>query len=302
MKKLVCLVNYRSRLGKHLLKDLEKIGQSHGIQLSVHVIEADQTRDQQILALAKNLGSDERLVVVGGDGTLNEALNVIKGAGLSTPIGHLPAGSGNDFARSLAISRDPAVELEKIAQLNQAKALDVIELRQGDQTYYALNSVGFGLDGLTNEVILSWPKSLKSSLGGFSYLPAAGIAYSQLEAFPIQLELDGVKRDFQEVKLLLIGNNPYFGGGVEILPEAKATDGILDVLIADEVVLKDLLRLVPRLFINRSHLKDRSLKAVSARSGSLQMGQGIGGQMDGEVIHSQDARLYFTTKKHHFWI
>lgn len=164
----------------------------------------------------------ERIVVVGGDGTIHEAANGILRLDPSArpPLGIIPAGTGNDFAKLLRTAGcRPAEAIRRIAR----GRIDRFDVGYAWDEYF-LNSVGIGFDAeVARRVNASgWGR------GFLAYLAAVGHVIRHFEPFPAELDGDD-HRSVDRWLLLEVGNGPVVGGGFRITPDAVPDDGLLDV-------------------------------------------------------------------------
>lgn len=260
-----------------------------------------------ILRLARKMSQEEEklLVVVGGDGTLNHFVHLLDDQDFDFPISYLPAGSGNDFSRSMGLPLDIDEGLRHIFSLREPRPLDYIVAYDhvSDEKHVAVNSIGFGLDGNTNYLMTKPMKKMKKNLGKNAYLLSAVAAYMRQKPFSLRLNLaDGSVHHFGESKLVLIANNETFGGGIPIIPNASNEDGVLDILVADGVEHRDIPVILARLLKDQSHLKHPTLKTMTSRSGRLTLLQEERGQKDGELLNKALYDLEFSVKQRLFWI
>lgn len=178
------------------------------------------------------------IIACGGDGTINEAANGILRSGKDVELGVLPSGTGGDFRRTLGL---PLGHREAAAALRtgETRTIDVGKVTfrtfQDEETSrYFLNVSSFGLASS----IIKRVKSAKV----FDWLPVASVrgranfAFStlqevlDLEPLNIRVRMDeGEERTLQTINFC-VANARYFGGGMMIAPEAKLTDGFLDVV------------------------------------------------------------------------
>lgn len=177
------------------------------------------------------------LVVCGGDGMVNLALQSAAGTGV--PVGVLPAGTGNDFARSLDVPLgDGAAAAERIVA-GRTRTIDLARI--GDRLFGGVLAAGF--DAVVNERAnrMRWPK------GQMRYNLATLTELRTFRPLRYVLELDGVERHL-EAMLVAVGNGPSFGGGLRITHGAELDDGLLDVVLIKPVSRLELVRTFPRLF------------------------------------------------------
>lgn len=162
------------------------------------------------------------VVAAGGDGTINEVLNMLV-LGRST-LGVLPLGTANDFARTLALPLDLEGAIARLAE-GQERRIDVGEV----DGYRFLNAAHLGLGVETARLTIP---ALKRLAGPVAYLVAAAMAWRR--ARPIELAIETPERQWTMPAVqLLVGHGRFFGGGFQIAPEATLDDGLFDVHVLD---------------------------------------------------------------------
>ncbi len=169
-----------------------------------------------------------RIVVAGGDGTVHEAANAIIGTGVELAV--VPAGSGNDYARSLGVPAtiDDAVAF---ALSTAAVATDAAELTctgpDGSglrRIFVNIAEAGFGGDVVrhaqfTNRIAGPW----------LAYQLAIFAALASLRPARTMVSIDGAPARAVASSNLIVGLGGYFGGGLRPLPQAALDDGLFDV-------------------------------------------------------------------------
>lgn len=165
-----------------------------------------------------------RIVVAGGDGTLNAAVDTLMGAelGREASLGLLPLGTANDFAKSAGIPSDDVAAALSLACTGEATRIDVGCVNGS----YFVNaaSLGFGA-----QVTATTPQDMKSLLGGAAYSIMGLVRAFRAEPHEGRLTLpDG---ETIEVRFLMmaVGNGRFAGGGFDVAPYASLTDGLLDI-------------------------------------------------------------------------
>ncbi len=182
------------------------------------------------------------VVVVGGDGTLNEACQAyLDDAGAVIPgpqLAVVPAGTGADFVKTFGVgSGTPAALARILASPGRRIDLGIAELTGHDGALVRrafVNILSFGLGGLTDRIVTRSPKWLGGRAAFFSGALRALIAYRNL---PVLVSVDGHPCLEAPVLNVAIANGRYFGAGMKIAPEADPSDGLFDV-----VALHDLTR------------------------------------------------------------
>nr|WP_281727658.1 hypothetical protein [Facklamia miroungae] len=160
--------------------------------------------------------------------------------------------------------------------------------------------MGFGLDGLITRNIEK--KKQKERLGAFSYLLGILSGFIKQRKFSLRLKIDNQSYPFYNAKLAVVANNPYFGGGIKIVPHATNHDDLLEVLIADNVSLGNLFSILVKLLTNKSHLAHPKLHTYQASEIILEINSNQWAQKDGEVFQQDNYYIHFQTKRVPFWI
>ncbi|WP_252902532.1 diacylglycerol/lipid kinase family protein [Paucilactobacillus hokkaidonensis] len=140
------------------------------------------------------------ILVIGGDGTLHEALNGAMSMSQSNPIplAYIPAGSGNDFARGLGMSAKPLEALNQVLNCQQPTIINVgsYEETMKNETGYFINNIGIGFDAAVvsrTNASTSKRKLNKYHLGSLAYLSSViAVLYNQ-EPFPLMVQVDKKK-------------------------------------------------------------------------------------------------------------
>jgi len=178
----------------------------------------------------------ELVVAFGGDGTLHEVVNGMVGG--STALGVVPAGTGNDFARSLGIGKD----LNRAFQVLSDGHMKRIDLGTFDGHYF-LNMGGLGLDASVAHRI----NSKRILRGQLAYLVAVLQTLAAYDSYPLEICIDEQVIN-QEAIIVSVGNGQYVGGGFRLLPQASLEDGLLDIMIVGYVGRGEIIKTLPALY------------------------------------------------------
>lgn len=176
--------------------------------------------------LARRRGDADRLVVVGGDGTLRETLLGLDGD--VTPVGLVPIGKANVVARELHIPRTPASAIRLLVR-GQSRPIDVGTV--GDTLFLAM--VGIGYDGLVTEGVR---RLRESRAGGFVYARGGASAVYAAAGLPALLRMGGpcltVELDGDQLPVryrhAIVSNTETYATGWAMTPGADPADGLLD--------------------------------------------------------------------------
>jgi diacylglycerol kinase (ATP) len=221
-----------------------------------------------------------QIVTMGGDGTLNEALNGVKQSGRLADITFavVPFGTGNDFARALGID-DVDRALEAISA-GEAQAVDVGSL---NGRLFINASAG----GFVAEVSDAVSNELKSLAGRFAYLIAGTGVLMDYEPVGAQLTIDGgVAEALSQLHMFVISNAQTIGGGHVVAPRAQIADGLLDVCVVHSTTTADFVALLRRISVGE-HLTDEHVIYRQARSVAIAFDRPIKLNTDGEVFETR---------------
>lgn len=177
------------------------------------------------------------VLVIGGDGALHGVLDLV--ADTDLVFGLVPAGTGNDTARSLGI---PVKNVDAAVDIVVAGGLRTIDLARTDHAYVA-TVVASGFDSKVNERAnaMTWPR------GNMRYNVAIVKELREFQPLEFSLVLDSISIE-REAMLVAVGNGPSFGGGLRICEGASMDDGLLDVVVINPVSKAKFLRVFPQLY------------------------------------------------------
>ena len=224
----------RGRSGETVFRVLELL-KARGVEFDLELTKGP--RDAAIIA-RKALEGFDVIVAIGGDGTINE---IMPGMLFSDkPLGIVPAGSGNDFIKSMGIPNNTNKAVDILLKGN-ARSIDVGKI---NGTYFA-NGVGIGFDAAVNRASYTINHSKR---GLFLYFCALLKTLGKYGAVPLAITIN--REIFnQSTFLLTVGNGTTVGGGFKLTPRAKVDDGLLDVTIVKPLALPVLLWHLPKVFL-----------------------------------------------------
>jgi YegS/Rv2252/BmrU family lipid kinase len=246
------------------------------------------------LRLAENAGDGRRLareaveqqaevvIAAGGDGTINEVIQEL--AGTETALGVLPIGTVNDWAREIGIPLDVKGARDILVH-GRTRYIDLGHVNE----HYFLLMVGIGLDGTITQKVERHP--LKR-LGVVGYLLASvwyGIRYRSFVTSVVSSEREEQIPALQ----IVVGNTQLYGGAIKFTWQAKADDGLLDVVIVKRRGILGRLLVVMELFLPR---KKRMPWITYTRSEAIEIRtpEPVAMQIDGDPIGSTPALFTIT--------
>jgi YegS/Rv2252/BmrU family lipid kinase len=182
------------------------------------------------------------VVAVGGDGSVNDVAQGIKGT--DVVLGIIPCGSGNGLARSLNIPLKPALATRMLNKQCET-AIDSIVI---NDKYLAVNACGVGFDAYIARLM----KAAKTR-GFAAYTNLILREYASYECHDYRLTIDGRTLD-RNAWFIAIANSRQFGYNFNVAPKAKLNDGLIDISIIDKVPIDHLGITAPLAFLNHLEL------------------------------------------------
>jgi diacylglycerol kinase (ATP) len=242
------------------------------------------------LARTAALEGAERLVVVGGDGSVNEVANGLAGLAEPPELAVIARGTGWDFVRTFGIPRG----IEEAAAV--ALDGDVVAVDVGRVTYRAwdgaeatsvfANVASVGMSG----AIAQRANETTKALGGkVSYLLATFAVFARWSAAEVRLTVDDETRRARMFDVI-VANGRFVGGGMQMCPEAVPDDGLFDVLTIGDITKSDLVRTMPKLY-RGTHLPHPKAELLRGSVVVVETDEPIPLELDGEQPGTTPARF-----------
>lgn len=232
---------------------------------------------------------EDILVVIGGDGTVNEAVSGIRQIS-RVIMGYIPSGSGNDFARGLQIPSDPEKAAAVLTAGHRSK-VDIGRVNAGGRVRRFAISAGIGFDAaVCHEALQSGVKRILNCfhMGRLTYIL---IALRQIFLFrPFRLEFvceDRRKVCFEHVLFAAAMNMKSEGGGVRFCPDADCTDGRMDWIVVEGMPVWKRVLLFP-LAVAGKHTQFREIHIRKAHTVLLKTDRKLPVHLDGESAGMQN--------------
>ena len=247
--------------------------------------------------IIQNLTSEHKIIIIGGDGTLNEAISALIQCNQEIPVAYLPAGTGNDFAREMTLTYDIPTFIKHLYN-ETIKNLEIISYHEklSHKKGIAINSLGFGIDAAICQLNTIQAKSQKKRFGlnKLSYLTPIIDAFKNHQEFQASIQVDDEPVQIAD-KNLLVGlfNHSYFGGGIQFVPTAKQNSHHFEVVVARDVTTKVILKAFPFILWNKQHFEQfpKHLLKQTATKVCIKIQQPILMQTDGEVTSFEVVNL-----------
>ncbi|WP_425840816.1 diacylglycerol kinase [Microbacterium sp. PA5] len=282
------LVNPAARSGAHSDAAERAAARLRGAGMRVGVISGGSAADSSaLLRAALEVGTDA-VLVAGGDGTVNLAIQELAGTGV--PLGVIPVGTGNDLAAAVGLRELHADAAADAVIAGRTRRIDLARATRADgssRLYATVLASGFDAKVNDRANAMRWPR------GHVRYDIAVLVEFLRLRDLPFHVELEQADGSTEIIDgpLLLasVGNGPTYGGGIPICPGAVLDDGLLDVTLVRRAGRVTLLRLLRRVYAgthaDSPHVTIRRARAVQVSS------PGRTAYADGDPIGSLPMRV-----------
>ena len=261
------IVNSRSKKSLNELNKIERVLQ--GKKLPYRVLKTSKTTN------AKDLMNEihgAELIVIGGDGTINEVINNYHGK----EIIYLAYGSGNDLARSIEFKKD--IEISRLLESKRFIEYDVGVVN--DRKFCSGFDIGFNADIIKR----ANGSKLKKYLGKYIYLLQGVIGILMLKKYKAKISWDDGEITTDKLYLLNAMIQPYEGGGIKFAPNATGQDGKLHIMIMENMSLATFVYNYLCLLLKK-HNKMRRVKQITTDRLAIKTNQKYF-QIDGELINN----------------
>ena len=240
------------------------------------------------IALARELAEKGCLnfLVVGGDGTLNEAVNGIFGSDTDKSaykIAVIPRGTGNDWGRFWGLTRDYKQSINTFLQGN-VRHIDIGKIEcvsaPNPNTRFFINALGLGLDAK----VVAITHRLRKIFGNQSFLYTVSLLMAVFSYRSRNIIVSSGNEHFEDKVLTMsIGNGCYTGGGLRQTPDAVPYDGLLDVMIAKQPTVWNVFTALRCLF-NGSLLKHPIIRSFQTQTMEILCEENILLETDGIIV------------------
>lgn len=202
------------------LQIVERVLKERSVEYQVW--ESGGIHDAEYIARKLTQEGEREIIVLGGDGTINEVLNGLEDPSVCN-LGLIPSGTGNDFAARMNIPLNPEKAILRILD-NAPQPIDYIDV-SGTRS---MNIAGLGIDVDVLE------RCMRGRLKGkIKYLVSLVQSLFAFKGIKVQVECEDRETETRDVLLCVVCNGTTFGGGIKICPTADPTDHQLDVVMVD---------------------------------------------------------------------
>jgi len=273
-----------------ILAVLERyLGRSYSLHLTRRPLEATSLAREAILA------GSELVITIGGDGTIQEAVNGFFAGGRplnpDCRLGVINAGTGHGFAQSMGFPSDIEGQCAQIAD-GATRPVDIgrVVFSDGNGSpaeRYFVNECQAGIGGEVVKKVHAGNKKLGGTLAFGLATLAAAWAYPNRT---MTVSVDGAPPITGKFIAVVCANGNSMAGGMHLAPEAKIEDGLLDILFMHEQTRSERLRNFPKIY-SGSHLGSPKFSCSRGRSISLTSEENVALEADGELLGRLPCRI-----------
>lgn len=229
-------------------------------------------------------GADGLVVVVGGDGTVNEVVNAL--AGTEAELAVLPSGTGQDFGRSHGIPTglDAAV---RVALEGRTRTVDLGRVECVGSSRFFANVGSAGMSGSVARRANSMSKALGGRVTFYYALTREFLGWRNTR---VTVELaDGARRE-GAMHDVIVANGRWHGGGMQLAPEASQDDGLFDVVLIGDIDKLDFVTTSPKLY-SGAYLAHPKVELLRSATVAVDAAEPLPLEVDGEPIGTTPARF-----------
>lgn len=249
----------------------EEVFREAGWEVEIHLTTAHDDAVRMAAKCAE--GGVDAVFAAGGDGTLSQVLTGLLDTGV--PAGVIPAGTGNDLARTLGLSLEPALAAAQLVQ-GAPEPVDLMEIDGG--RWWAVNVLGIGFD---SRVAGRMARKSRAVGGIWAYLLAVAGEFAAFRSTRMKLTVDDQHWEGPAL-LTAIGNARSYGAGMKITPQAEIDDGWLDVVVVGAMSRLQFLRNFPRV-MHGTHLSHPAVHTWRGKSIHLEAEEPVPINVDGDL-------------------
>ena len=218
--------------------------------------------DIEKFIINEDLSEFDGICVIGGDGTIHEAIEGLMQSKKSKylSLGIIPAGSGNAFAEDLGL-RDPLDALENII-IGNISRIDVMRIKTRKNINFAVNIIGWGMASNVNILAekLRW-------LGSIRYSIASIISILKIKLQSVNISIENQVFEGKAAFFIAL-NTIHTGKGMKMAPQAKLNDGLIDIILLKRASRLRILKIFLQLFSGK-HIYDPLVQYMQVKSFSI---------------------------------
>ncbi|WP_319371841.1 YegS/Rv2252/BmrU family lipid kinase [uncultured Ilyobacter sp.] len=255
-----------------IIKDLDNIFQIYqkkGYSVEPFRISYDVNLED---AFENMEGEYDHIIIAGGDGTINQVINIIKKMGIDLPVAILPTGTANDFATCLGMPKDVSEACEQVLSSD----IKLVDLGKANDSYF----VNVASTGLFTDISQKTNVNLKNTIGKLAYYFGGIIEIPNFKR--LQISVQSEELEYKGYSLIIFAFNGKSAGNIDIAYKSQLDDGLLDIVIVKAEIMTETLISFFK-FLKKEHLENpKGIIHFKTDRLYLQCNEPISTDLDGE--------------------
>lgn len=299
MSHFILLANPASKgkQGNKIITQIEQYCHENAIDYTLYLSHSTEHLQQLALSIAKQYTPQQKIVVIGGDGTLHHVVQTLLLNHFKLPVGYIPSGTGNDFARSVFSKLLPIKIFEQIINATQPTTIPILATNE----HVAINSFGIGFDAQVCQLVEK--TSIKQKLNRFKlgFLTYPILVLKALRSFTT-FDITINNKTYHNVAMTTFANNSSFGGGIIIDPSLSLLDHTCHAIIIHNVSFTKIITLLWQL-LRKNHLTHPCVTQLqTTQVFSVAFNHSLPTQADGEPNELDLPPTRIELQSFEFWI
>jgi len=267
------------KLKEKILEYFEEAKISYDLIITNYIAEAEK------VARETDENKYSEIIIVGGDGTIVEVINGIIGKNIN--IGIIPAGTGNDFNRSVNKNMKFDAIMKAIVKGDSISA----DIGKVNDKFF-LNVTGFGIDSYILQNLVKIKKIIK---GSFAYTVSTFYTLLKYKNKHVKISIDNETFE-RDIMLVSICNGKYFGGGMKISPDSEVNDGEFELFIVNKMSKLKFMIVFWKVF-KGTHLSVNEVEIFKAKSIQIESDVDIPINVDGNLYGNTPLKASVSSNK-----
>lgn len=257
----------------------------NNMDLVIYRLNDNETIQERIACL--NTKEYSKILIAGGDGTINQVVNAMMKCDVNLPIGIYPVGTANDYASYFNLPKN----IPKLTQILLGDNFTYSDIGLANDKYFInVASLGFLVD-----ISQKTDKKLKDNMGVFAYYLKGIEEFPNIRPFDVTITSDSLNIT-ESIYFMLVMNGSSAGGFKKLSLGSSINDGLFNVFLFKEAPFKDLMFLLFKI-LNGSHVDSPTITYFQTSDLLIESDAHVGTDLDGEIGSDFPISLTNITRK-----